>query len=210
MTSLIEDSAEIGLRERKKQQTRNAIHEAALHLIDEQGLEATTIEQICQDADVSTRTFFNYFPSKAAAALEIAGTTIDPEIRDRFRGATGTLVAALCDAVGSTAELGPSHLRMKQLILRRPELLTILSQMMVEVRGQYIALASERAATSEQAELAVSLVMSALGRVMHDDNSSDAPLATRLRETVDLLVGVSGAPLAPLGIVESDYTVESD
>jgi AcrR family transcriptional regulator len=171
MTSIVENaSEEVGLRERKKQQTRNAIHEAALRLIDEQGLEATTIEQICQDADVSTRTFFNYFPTKAAAALELAGTTIDPEVVARFRAATGGLVEAMCDAVGSTAELGPSHVRMKQLMMRRPELLTILSQMMIEVRGQYIALASERAASPEQAELAVSLVMSAFGRVMHDDS----------------------------------------
>jgi AcrR family transcriptional regulator len=198
MTTIVEDStSEIGLRERKKQQTRNAIHEAALRLIDENGLEATTIEQICHNADVSTRTFFNYFPSKAAAALELAGTTLDPAVIERFRSATGGLVAALCDAIGSSAELGSSHTRMKQLILRRPELLTILSQMMVEVRGQYIALATERAATTEQAELAVSLVMSALGRVMHDDSGSDAPLATRLRDTVDLLVDIAGAPLAP-------------
>jgi AcrR family transcriptional regulator len=205
MTSIVENaSEEVGLRERKKQQTRNAIHEAALRLIDEQGLEATTIEQICQDADVSTRTFFNYFPTKAAAALELAGTTIDPEVVARFRAATGGLVEAMCDAVGSTAELGPSHVRMKQLMMRRPELLTILSQMMIEVRGQYIALASERAASPEQAELAVSLVMSAFGRVMHDDSGSDAPLATRLRETVDQLVGVSSVPLAPYRPVEAD------
>jgi AcrR family transcriptional regulator len=199
MTTIVEDSAaEIGLRERKKQQTRNAIHEAALRLIDDQGLEATTIEQICQAADVSTRTFFNYFPSKAAAALELAGTTLDPEVTARFRTATGGLVGALCDAIGSSAELGPSRVRMKQLILRRPELLTVLSQMMVEVRGQYIALAAERAESGEQAELAVSLVMSAMGRVMHDDHASDEPLAKRLRDTIEQLVGVSNAPLAPL------------
>jgi AcrR family transcriptional regulator len=199
MTSIVEDStSEIGLRERKKQQTRNAIHEAALRLIEEQGLETTTIEQICQDADVSTRTFFNYFPSKAAAAFELSGTTLDPEITARFRSASGSLVAALCDAVGSNAEMGPSHARMKQLIVRRPELLTILSQLMLEVRGQYTALAAERAASAEQAELAVSLVMSALGRVMQNDDGRDAPLAKRLRETIDQLVDVSSAPLAPL------------
>src|SRR5476649_721354 len=124
MTTIVEDSAsEIGLRERKKQQTRKAIHEAALHLIDEHGLEATTIEQICQAADVSTRTFFNYYPSKAAAALEMAGTGIEPEIVERFRSAQGSLVAALCDAIGESTELGPSHATMKQLVFRRPELL---------------------------------------------------------------------------------------
>jgi AcrR family transcriptional regulator len=198
MTITIEDSAaELGLRERKKQQTRTAIHEAALRLIDEQGLEATTIEQICQAADVSTRTFFNYYPSKAAAALQIAGTTIDPEMQERFRAASGGLVAALCDAIGGSAELGPSHTTMKQLVIHRPELLTTMAQMMHEVRGTYVALAAERAASQEQAELAVGLVLAAMGRIMHQDNPADLSLAQRLRETVDELVSVSAVPLAP-------------
>src|ERR1700761_1693915 len=112
MTTLIEDAAsdlgatDLGLRERKKQQTRNAIHEAAFDLIETQGLEATTIEQICQAADVSSRTFFNYFPSKAAAAFEISSTTVDETVREKFRAAKGTLVEALCDAIGESAELG--------------------------------------------------------------------------------------------------------
>jgi AcrR family transcriptional regulator len=198
MTTVIEPHAEdVGLRERKKQQTRSAIHDAAFRLIEEQGLEATTIDQICQEADVSTRTFFNYYPSKAAAALELSTTDIDHGARDRFRSATGGLVAALCDAVGSSAELGPSHLRMKQLISRRPEMVTMVSQMMVEVRGRFVELAEERAASRQQAELAVTLVMAALGRVMHSPDDSDAPLAQRLRRAVDLLVGVEAEQLRP-------------
>ncbi|MBS1696933.1 MAG: TetR family transcriptional regulator, partial [Actinobacteria bacterium] len=42
-----------GRRERKKQQTRQALHEAALRLVEDQGLDGTTIEQICQAVDVS-------------------------------------------------------------------------------------------------------------------------------------------------------------
>lgn len=198
MTTLIDDSSEIGLRERKKQQTRNAIHEAAFDLIESQGLEATTIEQICQAADVSTRTFFNYFPTKAAAAFEISSTTIDDGIREKFRAATGTLVEALCDAIGESAELGPSHDRLKKLMIQRPELITTLSQMMLEVRGQYIALATERASSPESAEFAVTLVMASLGRVMHDDNSANEPLGARLRATVAKLVAVGSEPLQPV------------
>jgi AcrR family transcriptional regulator len=203
MTTIVEDSAsEVGLRERKKQQTRRAIHEAALHLIDEHGLEATTIEQICQAADVSTRTFFNYYSSKAAAALELAGAGIEPEVEARFRAATGGLVAALCDAIGGSAELGPSHATMKQLIIRRPELLATMTQIMLEVRGKFVALATERASSQEQAELAVTLVLAALGRVMRDDSSTDVSLAQRLRETVDLLAGVNGEALGPVVSIE--------
>jgi AcrR family transcriptional regulator len=199
MTTIVEDPAsDIGLRERKKLQTRTAIHEAALHLIDERGLEATTIEQICHAADVSTRTFFNYYPSKAAAALELASAAIEPEVEARFRAATGGLVAALCDAIGGSTELGPSHATMKQLVIRRPELLTTMTQTLVERRGKFVALAAERASSQEQAELAVSLVLAAMGRIMHDDRATNAPLAHRLRETVDLMVGANAEQLGPV------------
>jgi AcrR family transcriptional regulator len=195
--TLIEHAADdVGLRERKKQQTRTAIHDAAFRLIEAQGLDATTVEQICQQADVSTRTFFNYYPSKAAAALELPGAGLDPGIRERFLAARGSLVDALCVVVGSSAENGPSRLRMKQLLSQRPELLTTLTSMMVEVRGTYIALAAERASSAGQAELAVALVLTAMGLVMHDDSASEAPLADRLRETVARLVAVGAAELA--------------
>jgi AcrR family transcriptional regulator len=196
MTTISEDRAEdLGLRERKKQQTRAAIHDAAFRLIEEHGLEATTIEQICQEADVSSRTFFNYFPSKAAAALELPATVISPEIQAQFRSARGRLVDALCDAIGNLTELGPSHAKMKQLIHRRPEMLSTLSQLMFDIRTEIIGLATERASSPEQAELAVGLVMGALGRVMHDPDTSDAPLAERLRDATAKLVGVYGEQL---------------
>ena len=200
MTTIHEDRVEeVGLRERKKQQTRIAIHEAAFRLIDEQGLEATTIEQICQEADVSSRTFFNYFPSKAAAALELPGIAVDDELLNRFRSAKGSLVHALCEAIGASADRGPNHATVKSLVMRHPDLLAIVSKMMMEVRDQFITLAAERAATPEQAELAVSLVMAAMGRVMHDENELGVPLATRLRESVDQMVEVAGIQLRPKG-----------
>ncbi len=199
MTTVTEDHAdEVGLRERKKLQTRTAIHDAAYRLIYDQGLEATTIEQICQEADVSTRTFFNYYPSKAAAALELPGTGIDEDVQKRFRSARGNLVTALCSVIGSSAEIGPDHARMKRLIVHRPELVTTMSQIMMEVRGKYVSLAAERASSQARAELAVALVFTALGRVMHEEDDSDATLTDRLRETVQLLVGVAGDRLEPI------------
>ncbi|AHH99895.1 TetR family transcriptional regulator [Kutzneria albida] len=51
-------------RERKKRQTRQLLVETALRLFDEQGYEQTTVAQIASAADVATKTFFNYFPSK--------------------------------------------------------------------------------------------------------------------------------------------------
>jgi AcrR family transcriptional regulator len=53
-----------GLRERKKQRTREAIVRAAHELFTERGYNATTLPDIAEAADVSTRTIFAYFPSK--------------------------------------------------------------------------------------------------------------------------------------------------
>ena len=191
-----ESGLEPGLRERKKLQTRQAIHEAALQLIDEQGLEATTIDQICAAADVSTRTFFNYFPSKAAALLQLPDTTISPEVREHFLAAQGGLVWALCDVVGGSSDDGPDRVRLKKLIAKHPELLTIVMGMMTERRAQFVALASERASSPDQADLAITLVMAAFGRLMHEQSDTDVPLISRLRHMIDQMSGTLEEQLA--------------
>jgi AcrR family transcriptional regulator len=65
-----------GLRSRKKIKTRVAIEEAALDLVAEQGFDATTVEQIAERAEVSTTTFFRYFPNKADAMLAHEGSRV--------------------------------------------------------------------------------------------------------------------------------------
>jgi len=57
---------ELTRRERKKEETEERIVQAALALFRKQGVEATTIEEICDKADVAKGTFFNYFPRKEA------------------------------------------------------------------------------------------------------------------------------------------------
>lgn len=78
------ETAELGLRERKRMATRRAIQLAAIGLVAENGLERLTIDEIGRVADISPRTFFNYFPTKEAALIGDTPTIPSPEFIERF------------------------------------------------------------------------------------------------------------------------------
>lgn len=63
----------ISRRERKKIETRQRLMRAALRLFEEQGYDATTVEEITEAADVAKGTFFNYFETKEAILPALAG-----------------------------------------------------------------------------------------------------------------------------------------
>jgi AcrR family transcriptional regulator len=68
-SSIPEHDPRPSLRERKKLATRRALQRVALDLVAERGYSHVTVEDIAEAAEVSPRTFFNYFPSKEAALL---------------------------------------------------------------------------------------------------------------------------------------------
>ncbi|MGY1625055.1 TetR/AcrR family transcriptional regulator [Geodermatophilus sp. SYSU D00965] len=68
---------EPGLRERKKVATRRALHRAALELVAERGLDAVSVDDIAARAEVSPRTFFNYFSTKDDAVIGTVPTARD-------------------------------------------------------------------------------------------------------------------------------------
>ncbi|WP_028062526.1 TetR/AcrR family transcriptional regulator [Solirubrobacter soli] len=78
-----------GLRERKKQQTRELIAETARRLFGERGFEAVTVTEIARAAEVSAQTVFNYFPTKEDLVywrLESFEDELLGTIRDRAPG----------------------------------------------------------------------------------------------------------------------------
>ena len=122
-------SAPSGLRERKKAARREALAAAAHDLVHEHGLDAVTVEMICDRVGVSPRTFFNYFDSKIDAVLGIATWEIDPGATTAFvaGGPTGDLLldcAELASAQLAAVSLDPERMsQIMQLVHREPQLL---------------------------------------------------------------------------------------
>jgi AcrR family transcriptional regulator len=82
---------ELGLRERKKRQTRQLIFEAASRLFAERGFDAVTVADVARAADVSGVTVFNYFPTKEDlffGGMEVFEEQLLEAVRGREAGAS--------------------------------------------------------------------------------------------------------------------------
>ncbi|MDA8148638.1 MAG: TetR/AcrR family transcriptional regulator [Actinomycetota bacterium] len=90
-----------GRRARKKAETRRALHQAAVRLVRERGLADVTVEDITDAADVSARTFFNYFTCKEDALVG-AGGHLGDELAEALaaRPATEPVLRALGAVLG--------------------------------------------------------------------------------------------------------------
>jgi AcrR family transcriptional regulator len=192
MTTLKTDPTHpLPLRERKKAETRSAIHEAALRLVAENGAEHASVDAICSEAGVSNRTFFNYFPSKVSAVVGLSSFVVTDAQRSAFLEHEGErwLVRDLCDLVGSvmdaTARDGVDREAIRHLLGRRPEIAPDVIRFAAELRHEIVGLAEHRT-TPVRARLAVTLVMSAVDSALHrpQDASYDDDFSAWLFEAV--------------------------
>ncbi len=171
-------TAAIGLRERKRAQTRRRLEEAAIGLALRDGLDNVTIDAISERAEVSRRTFFNYFDSKDDAILGVSPPDVRPETLTGHlsRYAHADLVESIIGLI--IAVLGPSidepalHRLRLEVIRQHPQLLERMLARMARTTEQLTAAAStliaRNAAVGDQAVtdgVAETLLMTCAGAV---------------------------------------------
>lgn len=162
------DQAPVGLRERKKAARRGALVAAALRLVDRDGLDGATVEAICAEAGVSTRTFFNYFESKDDAVLGLEPLTIDAGVAEAFAdgGPTGRLMPDLEVLIASLVARHSQVLAHQtcalELIKREPRLIIRKMAWMEQFRASLESLIERRLgpdAHADRVELIAILVL---------------------------------------------------
>ncbi|EJT02926.1 TetR family transcriptional regulator [Rhizobium sp. CCGE 510] len=114
-----------GRRQRKRRQTRERIEQAAMTLFLQRGFDATTVEDITEAADVSKRSFFDYFPSKEEVVFAWQDGFADRLMAEiAARPAEEPSVAAVEAAITATviASVDERGLALSELIRRTPAL----------------------------------------------------------------------------------------
>ncbi|MEU2566543.1 TetR family transcriptional regulator [Streptomyces althioticus] len=200
-----------GLRERKKQRTRDALVRAALELIATRGYDGTTVDDIAAAVDVSQRTFFRYFASKEEVALfvpRLAEQRIAEAVRARPRDEAPleTLRRAVLDSWDAineaVGELVPVelHMRVYRVIESTPALLAAHLRRAAELEEELAGVIAEREGLDVDTDPRPRILVAAFGGVIRvaerrwtegDDLSTEA-----LRELMRTCLDHVGPALA--------------
>ncbi|MFI9355655.1 TetR/AcrR family transcriptional regulator [Streptomyces lydicus] len=144
-----------GLRERKKQRTRDALIRAALELFTEQGYEATTVDEIAEAVDVSQRTYFRYFANKEDVAFAVqemvearfmAELTARPATEAPLTALRSAVMVAWDDIGSAIESVIPVelHMRSYQMIESTPALMAVHLRRSSELEEQIARLIARR------------------------------------------------------------------
>ena len=192
-----------GLRERKKQRTRERIVEASFELFEERGFEGTTIADIAEAADIAPRTFFSYFPSKDDVVFhdfEATHSIVASWMREREPG-TNTIDALRVGISGSKWELDDELLcdkRLRKRLIRESESLAAHSQHLMGRFAELIAEAVAQDLGDEPGDLRPRLVAAAAtAAIQVIDDLPDEDVEHSV-ETLDSLLAFLRGGLAAL------------
>lgn len=125
-TSTPAEKTTLSARQQHRERTHATIHQAALHLVMEKGLKATTTEEIADRAQISPRTLFNYFAGKEDAVLGLRTPVLTSEIlhKDSTRSSLyifERIAHLLIDILVESVD-GPTYPQIKELLNTYPEL----------------------------------------------------------------------------------------
>lgn len=192
------------LRERRRQQTAREIQDAALRLVQIHGLGEVTTGMIAAEADISLRTFFNYYPNKEAA-LTGPPPRFDAEGIARFISSDGPLTADFATLVLEHMRdntMRKSRIRIiTEIISAFPELELSFSRSLGVLKGQLTeALRLRRACdTASIAETLGETLIRTMARVLRDWSLSDSMTPDdAARRIIDQLTTL-GKSLCPTG-----------
>ncbi|EDY43856.2 TetR/AcrR family transcriptional regulator [Streptomyces sp. SPB074] len=190
----------VGLRERKKAATREAVHKAALELAVEHGFENVTVEAIADAAGISRRTFSNYFTAKEDAVLwgeeqHIKALVRAFRARPAHEGPWQALAGAVTDRFPAEGTIDRETALRSRLALHHPALLArqlanhaVLETDLREAISDRTGLSPLEAGCLGAAFLA-SLRL-AISRWITDDETDDP--RELIRETMATMAGVFG------------------
>ncbi|MEU5344781.1 TetR family transcriptional regulator [Streptomyces sp. NPDC020766] len=166
-----------GLRELKKQRTRDALVRAALELFTTQGYERTTVDEIVEAVDVSQRTFFRYFAGKEDAAFAVQEMT-ESHFVEAVRGrpsheapleALRRAVMANWDTIGEAIEAViplELHMRAFQLIESTPALLAVHLRRQEDLEEELARVIADREGLDVDTDPRPRVAMAVFGGVM--------------------------------------------
>ncbi|MFB7372211.1 TetR family transcriptional regulator [Streptomyces sp. NPDC056222] len=201
-----------GLRERKKQRTRDALLRVALELFTTQGYEQTTVDEIADAVEVSQRTFFRYFSSKEEATF-----AVQQMVEERFVQALAerpaeegpldalrNAVLAAWDTIGEAImEVVPLelHLRTFQMIESTPALLAVHLRRSSEMEEAIARLIAEREGLDVDEDPRPRIAVAAFSGVMRVTGQlwgrSADPTLQGMREMTEYYLDNLGPALEP-------------
>lgn len=138
------NSPNLTLRESKRRATKAAIEEHATRLVLDRGFDGVTVEDICQAAEISKRTFFNYVDSKETAVLGPLPTPLsEDEVHAFARDVHTPLLASIVDLIVDGFIEGYGYTcpevrkRRKQILTQRPQLGVARMSQLIEAHKSY-------------------------------------------------------------------------